>query len=150
MKIISATLDQLTPLAQLFDAYRVFYRKDSDLESAKTFLKERLQNEDSQVYLALDTATGIFCGFVQLYPLFSSTRMCRLWLLNDLYVLPKYRGQGISKLLINRAKTLAKATSAAGLMLETEKSNLIGNQLYPATGFEVDKDHNYYFWTNEA
>lgn len=146
---MNATPKHLEPLVKLFDAYRVFYRKEPDPGGARTFLRDRLQNGDSNIYLAFDEATATYCGFVQLYPLFSSTRMCRLWLLNDLYVAPEYRGRGISRQLIERSKDLARETDAAGLMLETEKSNHIGNQLYPATDFELDKDHNYYFWTNQ-
>ena len=71
-----------------------------------------------------------------------------MWLLNDLYVAPDFRGQGISKQLINRAKELARTTEACGILLETEKSNTIGNQLYPRTGFELESNH-FYFWTNE-
>ena len=70
-----------------------------------------------------------------------------MWLLNDLYVAKAYRGKGISKQLINAAKGLAKQTEAAGVLLETEPSNTIGNRLYPATGFELE-ENNFYFWTN--
>lgn len=147
MKIITASPGHLEPLAQLFDAYRVFYRKETDLDGARKFLSERLSRRDSEIYLAFEAASDTYCGFIQLYPLFSSTRMQRLWLLNDLYVQASFRGLGISKALIQRAKDLAQATQAAGLMLETEKSNVIGNQLYPATGFDLI-DNNFYFWTN--
>ena len=147
MNIIPAQINHLLPLVDLFDAYRVWYRKPSDRENAYRFLMERLLKEESMIYLA-EANHGEFCGFVQLYPLFSSTRMKRLWLLNDLFVQPEFRGQGISKLLITRAKKLAKDTSAAGLLLETEKSNMIGNQLYPNTGFELETEINYYFWAS--
>ena len=43
-------------------------------------------------------------------------------------------------------KAFCDETNACGLLLETEKTNLIGNQLYPRTGFEVDNEHNYYNW----
>ncbi len=147
MKIVKATLDHLDHLdhlVSLFDAYRVWYRMKSDPERAHSFLSKRIKNEESEIFLAL-TDEGRAVGFTQLYPLFSSTRMKRLWLLNDLYVDPEYRGEGISKLLIERAKKLARATNAAGISLETEKNNDIGNQLYPRTGFKLD-DHNFYFW----
>ena len=148
MKIVKATLEHLDQLVLLFDAYRVWYRMDSDKETAHSFLKNRIKNDESEVFLAL-TDEGKAVGFTQLYPIFSSTRMKPLWLLNDLYVDPDYRGEGISKLLINRAKDLARTSKAAGISLETEKSNDIGNQLYPRTGFELD-DHNFYFWKNEG
>jgi ribosomal protein S18 acetylase RimI-like enzyme len=32
-------------------------------------------------------------------------------------------------------------------MLETAKSNIEGNRLYPKVGFELDEDHNYYEWS---
>ncbi len=146
MKIIQASMEHIEGLALLFDAYRVWYRKDGNIPSAKEFLKARLQNSESIVYLAIDEKNGGMVGFTQLYPLFSSTRMKPLWLLNDLFVQPDYRGQGISKLLIDRCKELARTTEAAGLMLETEKSNTIGNQLYAATDFELESDVNFYFW----
>ena len=65
---------------------------------------------------------------------------------NDLFVAPEYRSQGISVLLIDRAKQLARETNAVALTLETAKSNVIGNALYPKTGFVLDKDHNFYEW----
>ena len=122
-------------------------RKPSDRDMAYRFLMERILKEESVIYLAEADHTE-FCGFVQLYPLFSSTRMKRLWLLNDLFVQPEFRGQGVSKQLINKAKELARETDAAGLLLETEKSNMIGNKLYPSTGFELETKTNYYFWAS--
>lgn len=150
-QIIEASVSHLEPLVNLFDAYRVWYRKTSDKETAHQFLKDRIDQKESVIYLVQDTNTNAehFCGFVQLYPLYSSTRMRRMWLLNDLFVSSEYRGKGLSKLLIDRAKTLAIETNAAGLLLETEKSNTIGNQLYPSTDFELVDATNYYFWTNK-
>ena len=128
----------------LFDEYRVFYKKSSDLAGAKKFLSERMTNNESMIYVA--EIEGNLVGFVQLYPLFSSTNMKRIWLLNDLYVNETHRGKGISKKLIERSKVLCRKTNAHGLMLETEKSNKIGNQLYPQVDFELDVNHNHYFW----
>lgn len=146
VNIIQATSDHLDVLAELFDAYRVFYGKASDVAGARHFLSERLEYQESIIYLA-QADNGIYVGFTQLYPVFSSTRMQRMWILNDLYVLPDYRGQGISKLLIEKAKDLSRATNAAGILLETAKDNEIGNKLYPAQGFELNTDFNFYFWT---
>lgn len=145
MTIRKATTADLTDLSQVFDEYRVFYRKESDVEGAKKFLKARMNGEESVIYIALH-AENTMMGFVQLYPLFSSTRMHRMWLLNDLYVNPKFRGLGVSKALIAQAKQLVIDTDACALTLETEKSNVIGNQLYPATDFKLDEDHHYYYW----
>lgn len=143
--IRKATPEDLLPLAILFDAYRVFYEMDSDIVAAEKFLAERIAANESEIFVAADSLNNLI-GFVQLYPVFSSTRMKRLWLLNDLYVEPAQRGQGISKKLIQRAKELCIETKSCGMILETAKKNVVGNNLYPATGFQLDGNHNYYFW----
>ena len=134
-------------LAILFDSYRVFYRKEANLKQAKEFLEERINNNESVIYI-IRTNSGSIMGFVQLYPLFSSTRMKRLWLLNDLFVAEEHRGKGYSKQLIEAAKKHCKKTDYCGVMLETKKSNVIANKLYDTTNFEIDNEHNFYFWNS--
>jgi GNAT superfamily N-acetyltransferase len=145
--IRKAHIGDLNQLGKLFDNYRIFYRKQSDINAAAIFLTARIENGDSVIFV--DEENSTLTGFTQLYPLFSSTRMQQMWLLNDLYVLPEMRGRGISKALIDAAKQLAIETKAAGLLLETEKTNAIGNQLYPAAGFTLYNETNFYWWQNE-
>ncbi len=140
-----ATLKELEPLTILFDKYRVFYNKQSDIEKAKQFLFERLTNNDAEIFVC-NNDNNIIVGFVQLYPLFSSTRMQKLWLLNDLFVEENYRGYGYSLALINKSKELCKSTNACGLILETSKENIVANSLYAKTGFSLDNEHNFYNW----
>lgn len=143
--ITKATIKDIETLTDLFEGYRIFYRKTPDRAAAEEFLRERLMQVDSEIFLAWEE--GQAAGFVQLYPVFSSTRMKRLWLLNDLYIAPDFRGKGLSLLLIDRAKKLALETNACGVLLETEKSNDIGNQLYPRAGFVQNEVSNFYEWT---
>ena len=144
MNIREAKKSDLDQLSILFDSYRVFYGKESNIDISKNFLESRLSNKDSEVFIC--EFNNILIGFVQLYPLFSSTRVSKYWLLNDLFVDSKYRGKGYSKLLIDKAKELVKDSNACGMMLETEKSNKIGNNLYPKTGFEKNDSSNFYEW----
>ena len=146
MNYRNATSKDLEQLTELFDTYRMFYRKTTDLEGAKTFLEERISSKDSKIFVA-ETTENKLIGFVQLYPLFSSTRMKKSWLLNDLFVYPELRSIGVSIELIEMAKTLVVESNACGMFLETEKSNLIGNNLYPKTGFELNTGSNYYEWS---
>jgi GNAT superfamily N-acetyltransferase len=148
MKIIPATLNWLPQMAVLFDMYRVFYKKTSDIAAAKTFLQDRLTQNDSQIFLLVAEDDTQIVGFTQLYPLWSSTRMGKLWLLNDLFIHPAHRGNDYAPLLMERAKQLARETNAVGVMLETAKDNDIGNNLYPKAGFELDTRFNWYHWTN--
>lgn len=145
MHFRKAQVQDINQLSILFDDYRVFYRKESNLDGANEFLTERLYNADSEIFVA-ENEQQVLLGFVQLYPLFSSTRMKKFWLLNDLFVDSKYRSQGISIGLINKAKELVKESKACGMFLETEKSNLVGNNLYPKTGFELNQSSNFYEW----
>lgn len=145
--IRTADVSDLATLTELFNGYRQFYKHASDMEACRRFLEQRFELKDSILYVADDTAEGTLTGFVQLYPLWSSTRLKRLWLLNDLFVRPDYRGKGISKLLMDRCKLLARETGACGLQLETDKDNLIGNSLYRQEGFELMNGNFYFFKT---
>ena len=142
--IRKANLQDLAQLSQLFDEYRTFYHKTSDFSAAQQFLSERLQNNDSEIFVVEED--GKLGGFVQLYPLFSSTRMKRYWLLNDLYVNSNYRGKGFSKALIECAKELCRTSDSCGMYLETSKENMIGNQLYRSAGFKKYDEVNFYEW----
>ena len=145
--IRKATLQDIGQLSELFDQYRIFYQKEPDLPAAEQFLTERIENRDSEIFIV--ESKGEILGFVQLYPVFSSTRMKRYWLLNDLFVHENYRGKGFSKQLIEKAKEIAKSTDAGGILLETGKTNDIGNKLYPGCGFELYDEVNFYEWTNQ-
>jgi GNAT superfamily N-acetyltransferase len=147
IRIEQATIDHLDSLAILFDQYRVFYEKLSDVKAANEFLRQRIEADESVIFVSFDEA-NVMTGFTQLYPLFSSTRMKRLWLLNDLFVDVTFRGKGFSMALIERAKEHCRQTDGCGLILETAKSNTIGNKLYPRVGFQLDQDHHFYSWDN--
>jgi len=71
--LIQAEPNHLDDLALLFDAYRVFYKKESDLSAAQVFLRERLIKNQSVVFMVYDGSRAI--GFTQLYLLFSSVNM---------------------------------------------------------------------------
>ena len=144
MQVREARLSDLENLSDLFNSYRMFYGKKSDLKVANEFLRSRIENKDSKIFVC--DLNNELSGFVQLYPIFSSTRVSKYWLLNDLFVDIEKRGKGYSKLLIDRSKELVIESKACGMMLETEKSNDIGNMLYPSTGFKKNELCNFYEW----
>lgn len=140
-----AEIADLPELVKLFESYRKFYKMQPDPVTAEKFLRERLERSDSVIFV-VSADNGTLTGFTQLYPYFSSTRMKRLWLLNDLFVAPEYRRKGYSHMLIEKAKQLCLETGAAGLMLQTAKDNVPGNALYPSEGFVPDEEFITYNW----
>lgn len=135
--IRNARLDDLDRLAPLFDAYRCFYGQPTDLDGARAFLAERLAHGESWVLLAEQGAQLL--GFVQLYPLFSSVRMARTWLLNDLFVLPMARRRGVARALLEAAAAAARAQGSRGLSLATAHDNAPAQALYTALGWQRDR-----------
>jgi len=136
--IIRADLEHLEILAPLFDAYRVFYEQPSDLPGARGYLRRRLSNLDSVVFLALDGERGL--GFCQLYPSFTSVRMGRIWILYDLFVRPGARRKGVGRALMERAAKFGRASGALRLTLSTAKDNRPAQALYESLGYVRDRD----------
>lgn len=136
-----ATTADLPALAPLFDAYRRFYGQPGDLARADAFLRERLQRDESVVLLA--ERDGAAAGFTQLYPMFSSVRTARLWILNDLFVAEHARRAGLARALLDAAAAFARETGARGIMLETSQDNLPARALYRAAGWNEDASQWY-------
>ena len=126
----------LDALAALFDAYRQFYEQPSDLPRARQWLRERLRFGESMVLVA--KRGGIAVGFTQLYPMFSSVRTAKTWILNDLYVDPAARRGGIARNLLDAAAKYAREDGAAGISLETTQDNAAARALYRAAGWNED------------
>jgi ribosomal protein S18 acetylase RimI-like enzyme len=138
-----ATVHDLDTIAPLFDAYRQFYQQPADLQRARDFLAERFRHHETIVFLAFNqdrTATG----FTQLYPLFSSVRANRKYLLNDLYVVPAARRSGAARELLTVAAQFARANGAASLSLSTAVDNHPAQQLYESLGWHRDSGFHEY------
>jgi ribosomal protein S18 acetylase RimI-like enzyme len=134
-----ATHDDLEALAPLFDAYRVFYGQGSELAAARDFLAARLQRGES-VILVAHTQDGTAAGFIQLYPMFSSVRMARIWVLNDLFVADHARRRGVARALLGAAAGFARNDGALRLELETTPDNAGAQALYRECGWQVYDD----------
>jgi len=148
MQIRHATTEDLEQLIPLFEGYRKFYRQEANPDGARQFLKERLEHNESLIFLAFaKTDSEPAIGFTQIYPLFSSVSMERMLLLNDLYIHPDYRGQGVGTALIDTVKELCKAQGQKGIALQKEANNP-AQKLYEQEGFKKDPDLHY-FWARE-
>jgi ribosomal protein S18 acetylase RimI-like enzyme len=135
----SAGVADVEEVALLFDAYRQFYGRPSDVVLARQFLTERLSRSESIVLVARSDDT-IASGFVQLFPAFSSVRAARIYVLNDLYVIPQARRSGIGRLLMEAAARTARDTGAVRLKLSTAASNIAAQNLYESLGWVRDDE----------
>ena len=134
-----AGLDDLGQLVPLFDAYRVFYGQPSDPAVSSGFLRQRIEQDQSIILLALNAA-GEGVGFTQLFPSFSSVRAARIFILNDLFVAPQARGQGAGASLLREAARWARGCGAVQLVLSTARDNLAAQRLYAAEGWVRDEE----------
>ncbi|MEM7082649.1 MAG: GNAT family N-acetyltransferase [Pseudomonadota bacterium] len=144
VEIHRAGLADLDDIAVLFNAYRVFYRQTDDLDLARAFIGERMERQDSVIFIARGDE-GRALGFTQLYPSFSSVSAQAIWILNDLYIDDRVRSQGLGTQLLERARQWAIETGAKGVSLETERSNVGAQALYERLGYAQDSDHYFYF-----
>lgn len=131
----------LDALALLFDAYRQFYAQPSDLPRARQWLRDRLRFGESVVLVAARDGKAV--GFVQLYPMYSSVRTARTWILNDLYVDAAARRGGVARTLLDAAADFAREDGAAGISLETTRDNAPARALYRAAGWGEDETQWY-------
>lgn len=136
-----ATVADAERLAILFDCYRIFYQQAPDVAGAIKFLKGRLSNNESVIFIA--EQQDRFVGFTQLYPIFSSVSMRRAWLLNDLFVDDTARKQGVAASLLEAARQFGMETNSKYLLLETKKDNLAAQSVYEKNGWVRTADYFY-------
>lgn len=136
ISIRQAVLTDVDALVPLFDGYRQFYGRESDLPGARAFLLARFNHGESTLFIAHDANAAL--GFAQLYPSFSSASLARTFVLNDLFVDEKARSQGVGKRLIGAAAAYAKTMGAIRMTLSTAKENEIAQALYLACDWKKD------------
>ena len=141
MTIRQATIEDLDQLAILFAQYRVFYQQPYEIDAAREFIKERLIKEESIIFIALENTA--YAGFTQLYPSFSSVRLKKIWILNDLFVSSDHRKKGIAQALINHVKAYSKLTGRKKVVLSTAYDNFNAQKLYEKLGFQKEDFYNY-------
>ena len=131
-----ATLADLETIVPLFDAYRGFYGQASDPARARDWLRERMQRDESVVLVA--EREGAVVAFTQLYPMYSSVRTARTWILNDLFVAQSARRSGAARALLDAAAEFAREQGAGGICLETTRDNAPARALYRKAGWSED------------
>src|SRR5262245_54964814 len=141
MIIRRAKKKDIDGLSVLFDKYRIFYKQQSDIGNARSFLKRRMKRKESVIFVAEERDELV--GFTQLFPIFTSVGMKRTWLLNDLYVNERSRGMGIAAKLLDAAKEFGAETNSKWLLLQTAADNLTAQKVYEKNGWTKEIDFFY-------
>ena len=133
-----AEKSDLEQVSKLFNAYRRFYEQPDDNQLAVSFIEDRLNQQDSVIFIAIDEAQQAV-GFCQIYPTFCSVIAARIGVLYDLFVSPSSRKTGAGKALMLAAHEYANKNGFARLDLTTAKTNVAAQALYEQLGWVRDE-----------
>ena len=144
--IRKASINELEPLAVLFDTYRQFYEQAPDIALAKAFIAARLNNKDSVIFVA-ENSDGKLIGFCQVYPSFCSVIAAKIGVLYDLYVDSSIRKTGAGRALMLAAHEYAANNGWVRLDLTTAKNNHAAQALYASLDWV--RDEVFYTYTKD-
>ena len=133
--IALATEVDLDGLLGLVRAYCDFYEvspADEDLVAVARALIRDPEGDGVQ-FLARD-GTGRAVGFATLYWSWSTTDACRIGVMNDLFVDPDARGQGVAERLIEACRERCTQRGARRLTWQTAPDNLRAQTVYERVG----------------
>ncbi|MEH6992507.1 GNAT family N-acetyltransferase [Neobacillus drentensis] len=142
--IRQATIQDLQRIVPIFDAYREYFGQIKDPEMVEEFLFDRFEHLESVIFIA--EQQGEVIGFAQLYPVFSSLTLQRVWLLNDFYIAEEFRGSGVGTQLFTTVKEFTLLTKSKGIELSVEHTNKKAWSFWEKQGFKQDEEFRYYFF----
>jgi ribosomal protein S18 acetylase RimI-like enzyme len=134
-----ANINDLDVVSSMFDLYRQFYDQPSDVALAKTFIAERIENNESIIFIAKDSSADAL-GFCQIYPSFCSVEATRIYKLYDMFVHPHARRCGAGRALLLAAEKHAKDNGVVRLDLETARGNRTAQRLYESLNWVKDNE----------
>jgi GNAT superfamily N-acetyltransferase len=143
-----AVLADLEELATLFDQYRQFQDRASDIAAARSFLRERFNHGESVVFICHDGDAPV--GFAQLYPSFSSVSLSRVFVVNDLFVHESGRRKGVASMLLSAIESYAWSFGSARVTLNVARDNNSAQRLYEEHGWKQDDQFFMYHRFPEA
>lgn len=139
-----ATIKDLPKIVPIFDSYREYFKQQKNPLKVESFLFEKFVHLESVIFIAEQESEVI--GFAQLYPIFSSLCLERVWLLNDFYISEEYRNNGIGKQLFAKVKEFTLLTKSKGIELSVEHTNRKAWQFWEKQGFRIDDEFRFYFY----
>ncbi|OJU84786.1 MAG: hypothetical protein BGO11_07645 [Solirubrobacterales bacterium 70-9] len=123
--------EEFETLLPLIAAYQRFYEVvDVDVDRNRFFFRRFLAPSDVGLLLAARDPSGVIRGYACLYWHFSSLQALEVVLMNDLFVAPEARGQGIGRALIEATAQVARERGSAWVEWSTAPDNHTAQRLY--------------------
>lgn len=107
-------------------------------------LVEDMKNYPTSISLFV-LADGKPVGFVNGFMNYSTFRLKPFINLHDVFVMPEYRGRGLSRKLISKMKEIARDNGCCKLTLEVRYDNPVAQACYRAEGFDEDVPPMHYW-----
>jgi GNAT superfamily N-acetyltransferase len=144
LTIRQAAIQDLSKLVPIFDDYREYFGQQKDPAAVDQFLFEKFEHLESVIFIA--QLEDEVVGFAQLYPVFSSLTLQRVWLLNDFFIAEEFRGSGVGTQLFARVKEYTLLTRSKGIEVSVEHTNKKAWAFWENQGFKMDEEFRYYFY----
>ena len=141
--IETVTNKNFQDILPLIKAYQLFYkvREPSDTKNAEFF--SQFGPESNLGCQFIYRKNNIAVGFATVYFSFASSIAKKVGVMNDLYTLPDYRGEGVARALIDHCKDYALSKGAARLQWVTAIDNERAQKLYDAMNTKKSTWHFY-------
>jgi GNAT superfamily N-acetyltransferase len=128
--------EQMDALLPLIATYQSFYEVEKiDEERNRAFFSRFIAPSDDGMLLGAWRG-GELLGYACLYWSFTSLVPAETVLMNDLFVDPSARGEGVGRALIETSASVARERGAHHLEWMTAPSNKTAQRLYDSTGAE--------------
>lgn len=142
--IRQAAIQDLQRIVSIFDSYREYFGQKKEQDMVEEFLFDRFEHLESVIFIA--EQQGEVIGFAQLYPVFSSLTLQRVWLLNDFFIAEEFRGSGVGTQLFTKVREFTLLTKSKGIELSVEHTNKKAWSFWEKQGFKQDEEFRYYFY----
>lgn len=144
--IEKVTLQNFDKVLPLIKAYQEFYGvKDIDEKKNTRHFSQFIEDHTRGMLFVTEIEQRAI-GFATIYFGFSSTLAEEVAILNDLYVLPEFRGKGHGKKLFNHALKAVKERDIKRIQWLTAKNNKTAQKLYDSSGANKSE---WYFYAKE-
>ncbi len=136
LRIAPISEAELGTLLPMIAAYQRFYEVETiDEERNRAFFSRFIAPSEDGMLLGA-WRDGKLLGYACLYWSFTSLVPAETVLMNDLYVDPAVRGQGVGRALIKAAAAVGRERGAQRLEWATAPSNATAQRLYDSTDAE--------------